>query len=132
MIHNLIKSLHNLLLDFSKIFFLFPFFNKRRVYFGKKSYDLFIDTSYFSNKFKYKTFVLQFWRFLIHVAASIVLSSLIIFIFPKSTSLFFASLALVIFIQEFYFHPKYLNQPYKKSVTDFISWVLPAYWVLFY
>ena len=40
--------------------------------------------------------------------------------------------ALVITIQEFYLHPRYYNQHFAKGMTDWLTWVVPIGFYLFF
>lgn len=109
-------SFYVFLVDFPALFF--PY--------GKKEYIKFINNKW-NRKKKMKHVVYLLYGEFFHFAGSI---SVILFasLFLSGTVMFFPFFLLVfslLFLQEFYFHPKMFNQPRYKGALDFSTWVVP-------
>lgn len=112
---------------------LYPFANQIEGKFvrGRQSYEIVLKSAiekYGPYKMGYKLLV---YRGGCHFLGSVIFIALATFI---SQQLFNAEIALyilfltavtVLFIQEFYWHPKQYGQSYTKSVADWFTWVLP-------
>lgn len=82
---------------------------------------------------------LTMYRGVFHFFGSIIFIVLATFLsqhfFNSETALYVLMWTAIagLFLQEFYFHPKYYEQPTIKGVTDWLTWVLPmlAFLLLF-
>lgn len=123
----MIFNIYLSILDLPKYFFWVPFFTKKKIYFGQKSYNLYLKKSKSKNKFGYESKVITMWRETIHILSSFILLFIINFFFNFLLFVYIALLISYMSFQEFILQPKEFDQPLWKGILDFLSWILPIF-----
>jgi hypothetical protein len=110
-----------------------------RFFRGKTSYELAVNQAWEKYGPHHLGFKLTMYRDVFHFMGAVVfilLMTLLSHRFLNSEAALYVlmgSAILALFVQEFYYHPKYYSQPLVKGITDWLSWVVPmmAYLFLF-
>jgi hypothetical protein len=126
-----LKKIHDYLITFPERLYPFSEELEGQKITGEKAYKLLAlkNKNKYGDAYSLSSPKLLLWRQVFHVAGSIVLILISDYLFRNVSFfnglLFLGFFIFVIFIQEFYLHPYYYEQKMKKSVIDFLAWILP-------
>jgi hypothetical protein len=104
---------------------------------GRESYELAVTQAWEKYGPHHIGFKLTFYREVFHFMGAItfiVVVTLLSHRFLNSEGALYVLMGCAIaalFVQEFYYHPKYYSQPTIKGVSDWLSWVVPMITYLF-